>query len=392
MLINYIIVALAIILILCVPLLFFVKKKLYEIKLLSKKLQEAFTTNQNLQKTNSTKEKQIEKLDDDRKQIIKKAKIALQKKEAKIAVVQTEVIKLKTRIVSLAKYEKVVNLDEIISKKKRVFIEERNKAIIKLKQKIKQTNEKVESTIQALQAKKNIVNRSIELKENKINRDVEKTEEIILLEKKDAKRLIREQYNEAKKKHEEIFLSTSDEAANIITRAEQHAERIGGIAFKAVKEERQLDKALKAMKNQIKGYGEEYLLPGYGLLDELADEYDFRKAGQELKKTRECIKLMIKNKTAATCDYVEVNRKHYAMNFVLDAFNGKVESILSKVRHDNYGKLKQQIFDTFNLVNHNGSAFRSARINQLYLDLRLEELKWAVAAHELRLQDRSGIG
>jgi hypothetical protein len=85
---------------------------------------------------------------------------------------------------------------------------------------------------------------------------------------------------------------------------------------------------------------------------------------------------------------VEVNRRNYAIHFVLDAFNGKVDSVLSKVRHNNYGKLQQQILDAFNLVNHNGSAFRSARINQPYLDLRLEELKWAVATHELKMQDR----
>ena len=97
---------------------------------------------------------------------------------------------------------------------------------------------------------------------------------------------------------------------------------------------------------------------------------------------------MIKNETAADCDYVQASRRHYAIHFVLDAFNGKVATILAKVRHDNYGKLRQQMLDAFNLVNHNGNAFRSARINQQFLDQRLDELKWAVAVHELKLQDR----
>jgi hypothetical protein len=39
------------------------------------------------------------------------------------------------------------------------------------------------------------------------------------------------------------------------------------------------------------------------------------------------------------------------------------------------------------LVNHNWQPFRNARIQQEYLDARLEELKWAVAPHKLRQQE-----
>lgn len=62
--------------------------------------------------------------------------------------------------------------------------------------------------------------------------------------------------------------------------------------------------------------------------------------------------------------------------------------MLSKVRHNNYGKMKQQIIDAFNLVNHNGAAFRDARIRQQYLEARLDELKWAVAVYQLQLEER----
>jgi hypothetical protein len=40
---------------------------------------------------------------------------------------------------------------------------------------------------------------------------------------------------------------------------------------------------------------------------------------------------MIRNAIAATCEYVEDNRRTTAINFVLDAFNGKADSILSRV-------------------------------------------------------------
>ncbi|NRX08095.1 hypothetical protein DFH81_005449 [Clostridium beijerinckii] len=41
---------------------------------------------------------------------------------------------------------------------------------------------------------------------------------------------------------------------------------------------------------------------------------------------------MVENGLAAKCDYVENNRKTTAINFVTDAFNGKVDTILSTVK------------------------------------------------------------
>ncbi len=38
---------------------------------------------------------------------------------------------------------------------------------------------------------------------------------------------------------------------------------------------------------------------------------------------------MVQAGTAASCDYVEVNRRETAIRFVLDAFNGKVASALA---------------------------------------------------------------
>ena len=36
---------------------------------------------------------------------------------------------------------------------------------------------------------------------------------------------------------------------------------------------------------------------------------------------------------------LKTHRKTTAIEFVLDAFNGKVDTIMAKVKHDNYGKL-----------------------------------------------------
>lgn len=52
---------------------------------------------------------------------------------------------------------------------------------------------------------------------------------------------------------------------------------------------------------------------------------------------------------------------------MVDAFNGKVDSIFARVRQDNFGKLQQQLRDAFGLLNRNDRAFRNARINESYL-------------------------
>jgi hypothetical protein len=95
---------------------------------------------------------------------------------------------------------------------------------------------------------------------------------------------------------------------------------------------------------------------------------------------------MFRNGQAAHCDYVEANRQETAIAFVADAFNGKVEEVLSRVRHDNYGKLAQEIRDAALLVNKNGEAFRNARVDPKYVDARLDELRWATIVHELKMK------
>jgi len=145
---------------------------------------------------------------------------------------------------------------------------------------------------------------------------------------------------------------------------------------------------LGALQRKIDGYGREYLIPGVGLLDELAVDFGHTEAGQQLKAARTKVREMFKTREAAACDYVEKNRQDTATDFVADAFNGKVEEILSRVRHDNYGKLAQEIRDAAVLVNKNGEAFRNARINSRYVDARLDELKWATIVHELKVKER----
>lgn len=196
---------------------------------------------------------------------------------------------------------------------------------------------------------------------------------------------------DARTKREKIDVQlalANQQAEQIIRDANARAEQIAGEAYVALSKANQLEENIKAMKNVIEGYGDRYLKPTYSLLDELADAYGFDEAGQQLKQARERSKLMVEHGRAATCDYVERQRKETAIRFVVDAFNGKVDSILSRTKVDNFGTLEQQIKDACALVNNNGSAFRDARIAPEYLDARLAELKWLTAVNALREQEK----
>lgn len=182
--------------------------------------------------------------------------------------------------------------------------------------------------------------------------------------------------------------NANDEADKIVSMATKRAEEIAGDAYKALQNSVAYESTAKAMKNIIEGYGDQYIVPTYSLLDELAEDYSFTESGSELKKARERTRNMVKTGRAANCNYVETHRKETAVRFVVDAFSGKVDSILSRTKADNFGTLQQAINDAFSLVNHNGAAFRGARITPEFLQARLEELRWAVVTQELKDRDR----
>lgn len=193
--------------------------------------------------------------------------------------------------------------------------------------------------------------------------------------------------SDAQNKVESILRSAQQEAKEIIQKANKRGEEIAGKAFEAVQDAEHFERIAEAMKTLIDGYGDRYVISSRGLLDELAASYGFTNAGAELKNAIERSRMMVTNETAATCDYVERNRRETAIRFVVDAFNGKVDSILSKVKNDSVGTLEKGIRDAFTLVNYNGAAFRNARILDSYLESRLMELRWAVAVQEIKLRE-----
>lgn len=156
------------------------------------------------------------------------------------------------------------------------------------------------------------------------------------------------------------------------------------IVFEKVKK---LESILKAIENRIHGYGEEYLIPIESVIDDLGAEFAYSQPGKELKELTKRIRKMIKNGDAATSWLDDVNLRTNATDFVLDAFLGRAESLLAKVKSDNYGKLKQQLIDVFSLVNVNGLAFKSSISNQ-FLEAYLEKLKWASVLQKMKKEQQ----
>jgi cell division protein FtsL len=219
---------------------------------------------------------------------------------------------------------------------------------------------------------------------NEANQSLELAQKNALETKKKIEILV----NDNELKISRLYSEAEINSAKIILDANIKAEKIAGDAYWAFQNASQLEQSIKAMKNVIEGYGDKYLIPTYSLLDDLAAEFGHVEAGEKLKSARLNTKRMVENSTGANCDYVETTRKETAIRFVIDAFNGKVDSILSKVKKDNYGTLQQMIKDAFQIVNTNGQAFRNARINERFLESRLDELKWAVIAQELKWQEQ----
>lgn len=193
---------------------------------------------------------------------------------------------------------------------------------------------------------------------------------------------------EMRRRADAILDQATRDAGRMAEEATKRAEQIAGDAYVALRDKQTLEQAVQALWNVTEGYGDRYVVPSRSVLDELASDFGHDQAGEALRSAREQSRRMVEEKQAADCNYVETDRRERANRFVVDAFNGRVDAILSRTKHDNHGLLEQEIRDAFSLVNLNGLAFRDARILPAYLDARLAELKWAGVVQELRRKER----
>ena len=193
---------------------------------------------------------------------------------------------------------------------------------------------------------------------------------------------------EVREQADDLLDRATRDAGRIVEEAHKRAEQIGGDAYIALRDKETLERGVQSLWNTVEGYGDRYVIPTRSLLDDLASDFGHTEAGEALKSAREQTRRMVEERQASACNYVETDRRDRANRFVVDAFNGRVDAIQTRIKHDNYGTLEQEMRDAFALVNLNGIAFRDARILPAYLDARLAELKWAVVVQELKRKER----
>jgi hypothetical protein len=193
---------------------------------------------------------------------------------------------------------------------------------------------------------------------------------------------------ELRQQAEALLAQATRDAGRMVSDAEKRAEQIGGDAYAALRDKQTLEQAVQALWNVTEGYGDRYVIPTRSMLDELAADFGHTEAGEALRAARDQSRRMVEQKQSAACNYEEPDRRDRANRFIVDAFNGRVDAVLSRTKHDNYGTLAQEIRDAFSMVNLDGLAFRDAHILPAYLDARLAELKWATVVQELRLKER----
>lgn len=289
----------------------------------------------------------------------------------------------------LSKYEHIANVDEEANRIEQKAVTLQNSIKSQYDSKIKEAIALGEIEVAKAQEEANRIQKeAITLQESTKSKYEAKIAEAISLGKAEITKA-REKVKELQGKAESKLSEAHELASEIERTARERAEAIAGDALKAKENAERYESVEKAMRNVIKGYGDDYLSPNRPIVDSLAEEYDFKEAGQKLNQTKALVKSLLHSGRAADCSYVEEYRKRTAVEFVLDAFNGKVDSIMSQIKAHNFDKLEEQIVDAYNIVNHNGKAFRDAHVTKAYLDATLDQLKWATVVQKIKQEDRA---
>jgi hypothetical protein len=291
----------------------------------------------------------------------------------------------------LAKLEKIRHIPDVIEKARRSKAEVESKLaeaharaddiLQRALQEAQEHSKKLRAEAEALKSETNEALRVATLQSQCALKEAqEEAKELASKARKDAK--------EKREKAEAALEQAIRYAMETRQKAERRADQIAGEAFEAKGKLQDYEAAAQAVKNRIERYEGVYIVPDTHVLDELAGEYRFHNAGVRLKLARERTKHMQANGTAATCGYPDGWKKDHALKFVLSTFNGKVDTILSRLKPGNQGKLNQEIKDAYALVNLDGEVYKQARIQEEYLDARLEEVKWGVEVQKLKERAR----
>lgn len=172
------------------------------------------------------------------------------------------------------------------------------------------------------------------------------------------------------------------------TQAEADIERQARKALQAyyqqAKEQQRLQEVVEALEHKIKGYQHGFDLPVTQLLDQLISDYNDTDAARHLLTIRTQIEQAKEQQQVASCNYVDEDRRKSTIEILSLAFNSRAEFYLSQLNTHNLGEMLQSLKDDYRLMNYKGQSLSQAMIQESYLNLRLEELKFAAVLLELQ--------
>ncbi len=175
---------------------------------------------------------------------------------------------------------------------------------------------------------------------------------------------------------------------NLQTQAEADIERQARKALQAyyqqAKEQQRLQEVVEALEHKIKGYQHGFDLPVTQLLDQLISGYNDTDAARYLLTIRTQIEQAKEQQQVASCNYVDEDRRKSTIAILSLAFNSRAELYLSQLNTHNLGEMLQSLKDDYRLMNYKGQSLSQAMIQESYLNLRLEELKFAAVLLQLR--------
>ena len=180
---------------------------------------------------------------------------------------------------------------------------------------------------------------------------------------------------------------------NLQTQAEADIERQARKALQAyyqqAKEQQRLQEVVEALEHKIKGYQHGFDLPVTQLLDQLISGYNDTDAARHLLTIRTQIEQAKEQQQVASCNYVDEDRRKSTIAILSLAFNSRAEFYLSQLKTHNLGEMLQSLKDDYRLMNYKGQSLSQAMIQESYLNLRLEELKFAAVLLQLRQNQES---
>lgn len=180
---------------------------------------------------------------------------------------------------------------------------------------------------------------------------------------------------------------------NLQTQAEADIERQARKALQAyyqqAKEQQRLQEVVEALEHKIKGYQHGFDLPVTQFLDQLISGYNDTDAARHLLTIRTQIEQAKEQQQVASCNYVDEDRRKSTIAILSLAFNSRAEFYLSQLKTHNLGEMLQALKDDYRLMNYKGQSLSQAMIQESYLNLRLEELKFAAVLLQLRQNQES---